>query len=388
MRGYLAWDDEHLDNDLSVEFRYTQAYRDCSDRGLAARELECLRIALPAAVAPPQEEDLLAGRRVFRPLGVAPSYWDDDTDGLDNVAFYADLGRLERVMNRPSQTEETRVAIAGLINFWKKENVNAKVRAKFDPVMKREMPSDLWSVDSGVIFGLYRLVFSQLDYDKLICLGLPGLREEVLNRLKDETLSADQREFLLALVGLTDLMTEILGIYEEQFRQRLAEGRDPERNLQRGKIPCRIPTWTESADWLCLRGWLGPELLRRLSRSRIQRDDSGLPAAHLDPERHSCFRRSSAGFHGSNRTDRKRCFESWRTMIRSGRWSRRWRWMCLKRNRFRKIRRCATGKISHVSVRIRHQKIIWKTGHYEKNRILFSGRRRAGSWQPAGGEGI
>lgn len=228
MRGYLAWDDGHLDDGLSIEFRYTQAYRESEGKGLAGRELACLRIALPAAVAPIQEGDLFIGRRMFRPLGVAPSYWDDDTDGLDNVSFYADLGRLERVMNRPSQTPENRKAIAELIDFWKKENVNAKVRAKFDDVMRREMPSDLWSVDSGVIFGLYRLVFSQLDYDKLVRLGLPGLKDEVLSRLKDDSLSASQRDFLLSLSSLTDLLTDILGIYEDQLRAKLSEGADPQ----------------------------------------------------------------------------------------------------------------------------------------------------------------
>ena len=227
MRGYLAWDDGHLDDGLSVEFRYTQAYRDSAGLGLAARELACLRVALPAAAAPLREGDLLVGRRMFRPLGVAPSYWDDDTDGLDNVSFYADLGRMERVMNRPTQTPERRAAIAELIAFWKKENVNAKVRAKFDETMRREMPSDLWSVDSGVIFGLYRLVFSQLDYDKLIRLGLSGLKVEVLSRLDDPALTGDQRGFLEALAGLTDLLTELLGQYAAQLRGRLAGGADP-----------------------------------------------------------------------------------------------------------------------------------------------------------------
>ena len=181
MRGYLAWDDAHLEDSLDMEFRYTQVYQENSGRGLAARELKCLEVSLPAAIAPAREGDLLAGRRMFRPLGVAPSYWDDDTDGLDNVSYYADIGRMERVMNRSSQTAESRAKIAGMISFWKKENVNAKVRAKFDDEMKREMPSDLWSQDSGVIFGLYRLVFSQLDYDKLVQLGLPGLKAEVVD---------------------------------------------------------------------------------------------------------------------------------------------------------------------------------------------------------------
>ena len=227
MRGYLAWDDAHLDDGLAVEFRYTQAYKDCEGRGISFRELQCLRVSLPAAVAPIRDGDLLAGRRMFRPLGVAPSYWDDDTDGLDNVSFYADIGRMQRVMDRPSQTPESRDAIARLIEFWKKENVNAKARAKFDAAMRREMPSDLWSVDSGVIFGLYRLVFSQLDYDKLVRLGLPGLRAEVLSRLKDSSLSADQRDFLESLCGLIGLLADILGMYEDQLVRKLDDGADP-----------------------------------------------------------------------------------------------------------------------------------------------------------------
>lgn len=229
MRGYLAWDDRHLDDGLSVEFRYTGAYRANTGKGLASRELACLRVALPAAAAPVQDGDLFVGRRVFRPLGVAPSYWDDDTDGLDNVSFYADIGRMERVMNRPSQTAESRAAIAGLIDFWKKENVNAKARAKFDETMSREMPSDLWNRDSGVIFGLYRLVFSQLDYDKLVRNGLPGLKNEVLSRLKDSRLSEAQRDFLSALAGLIGLLSDILGQYEDELRQMIAEGKDAAR---------------------------------------------------------------------------------------------------------------------------------------------------------------
>ena len=87
MKGYYAWDDQHLDDGLSVEFRYTETYKAYTGKDLSLRELKCLEIALPGAAAPLQEGDLFVGRRVFRPLGIAPSYWDDDADGLDNVSF-------------------------------------------------------------------------------------------------------------------------------------------------------------------------------------------------------------------------------------------------------------------------------------------------------------
>ncbi len=229
MRGYFAWDDVHLDDGLSVEKEYTRVYREYTGKGNALRELKCLEVALPAAARPVREGDLFVGRRVFRPLGVAPSYWDDDADGLDNVGFYADTARMRRVMDRPGQTEENRRAVGEMISFWEGENVNAKARAKFDDVMRREMPSDLWNLDSGVIFGLYRMVFSQLDYDKLVRLGLPGLKSEVTARLEDASLAGDQRGFLEAAAGTVDLLLSVLGRYEAELQASLTGGADDGR---------------------------------------------------------------------------------------------------------------------------------------------------------------
>jgi len=220
MRGYFAWDVINLDDSLSLEFEYTQKYRELSGADISLRELECLRIMLPACAQSVQDGDMFVGRRVYRPLGIAPSYWDDDWNGLDNVSYYADTARLERVMNRPSQTPENKQAISELIEYWKTENVNANVRAAFDETMKREMPSDLWSRDSGVVFGLYRFVSSQLDYDKLVRLGFPGLKKEIAARLNEGAPDEQQQSFLRALDGLIDILISILARYEKELQQK------------------------------------------------------------------------------------------------------------------------------------------------------------------------
>ena len=226
---YFAWDDQHLDDALEPEFAFTEAYRAAAGKGVAAREAACLAVCLPAAAMPVEKGDWFVGRRVYRPLGVSPSYWNDETDGLDHVSYYADLDRLARVKNRPGQSEENRRAIGDLIRFWETENVNAKVRAAFPDLMRREMPSDRWTRDSGVIFGLYRLAGAQLDYDKLIRLGLPGLRKEVRERLADAGLSETQSDFLRGLMSLLGILDGLLARYEgelEVLKQKEPENAD------------------------------------------------------------------------------------------------------------------------------------------------------------------
>lgn len=223
MRNYYAWDDEHLSNDLKAELDFTRAYQEAAEKRLALRECACLRIALPASAMPVREGDWFVGRRVFRPLGVAPSYWNDETDGLDHVGFYADLDRLTRVMNRPDQTREAREAIAGMIAFWRDENTTARAHARFDECMRREMPSDLWNRDSGVIFGLYRLVVSQLDYDRLVQKGLPGLRAALDARRQDASLTGEQVDFLAALDGVLEILAGLLQRYEAELNHLLLQ---------------------------------------------------------------------------------------------------------------------------------------------------------------------
>lgn len=235
---YFAWDNKHLLNDLMPEQEFTRVYRAHLSSGLAKREAACLAVSLPAAALPPEKGDWFVGRRVYRPLGVSPSYWNDETDGLDHVSYYADLDRIERVLNREDQNEENRRALSEMLAFWRQENVNAKVRKRFDPEMQRELPSDYWTSDSGVIFGLYRLAGAQLDYDKLVRLGLPGLKEEVTRRLSQSGNGEKQRDFLSALLSLLDTLTGSLRDYERQLALQLRSADETDRARLSAMLRC------------------------------------------------------------------------------------------------------------------------------------------------------
>ena len=71
-----------------------------------------------------------------------------------------------------------------------------------------------------------RAYINQLLEAELVRLGLPGLKNEILSRLEDDTLNAEQRDFLSALGGLIDLLSDILGQYADELREKLAAGAD------------------------------------------------------------------------------------------------------------------------------------------------------------------
>lgn len=62
-----------------------------------------------------------------------------------------------------------------VFRFRKEENTVYKAHAAYTPEMSRYIPSDNWSGESGIAFSLYRLCGGQLNNDKLLRLGLPGL---------------------------------------------------------------------------------------------------------------------------------------------------------------------------------------------------------------------
>ena len=229
---YFDWDDQNISNDLAPEFEFTKVYKEYTGANRAIREARCLAVCLPASALPVEKGDWFVGRKRYRPLGISPSYWNDETDGLDHVSYYADIDRMLRVMNREDQPAEQKSQIAEMIAFWENEHINAKARASFDEVMLREMPSDRWTKESGAIFGLYRLGGAQLDYDKLVRLGIPGLRNEIENRGLAEDITEEQKGFLQGLSEVLDILEKLLESYEQQLVELL---NDPEWDAEQLK---------------------------------------------------------------------------------------------------------------------------------------------------------
>ena len=72
-----------------------------------------------------------------------------------------------------------------MYKFWEKESTANKVRHSYPDEMAGYLPSDDWMHDSGIAFPLYRLTGGNINFRKLLQVGIPGLLKEIFaNREK------------------------------------------------------------------------------------------------------------------------------------------------------------------------------------------------------------
>lgn len=233
---YTIYDNLESAHDFQYELAFTKAYRDSGDAYRCVREARCLELYIPEMLRPVQPNDLFVGRRVYPTLGVSPMYWNDETDGLDHIGYYADFDRMEAFRSRTKLPEETAAAVDEMIAFWKGEHSNGRVRAAFDAQMQREMPSDLWNLESGVIFCLYRLAGAPLDYEKLVEKGLPGLKQEIEQRRQRGRLTDEQNAFLDSLKRLIDVIEKALLNYAQELARMAETDAAPQELLKMREI--------------------------------------------------------------------------------------------------------------------------------------------------------
>ena len=228
---FFAIDDVLAPYDFAYELAFTETYRKYQNAARSTREAACLALFIPAMLRPVQDGDMFAGRRIFPTIGVCPMYWDNDTHDVDHIAYYADMDRLMRMRERANLQPRLQEKVDDMIRFWDAERCNARVRAAFDEQMMREMPTDHWDSDSGVIFCLYRLAGAQLDYDKLMRYGLPGLRALFAERLNRPENDAEQNAFYQACMDVLGTLIKVAQDYAFEMEQALPNA-TPERAAQ------------------------------------------------------------------------------------------------------------------------------------------------------------
>ena len=164
----LTADTRTLEQKLDAMERFTETYRRHLGAPSAIREAECLKCQLPDRLAPLQRGDRFGARIHYLPIGFAAQ-----TIG-DRFGYYLDEDTIRAWMENAGAAQRGR--LQALIGFWSTEHSTHLAKKSFPAETAKALHSDAWTEDSGIAFPLYRMAGALLDYDKLLTLGVPGLR--------------------------------------------------------------------------------------------------------------------------------------------------------------------------------------------------------------------
>lgn len=212
---------------FALELRFTEAYRRHRDAHPALREAACLRVQVPAILQPIGDGDLLAGR--VRPglVGFSPDEW-----GTAAFGYYHLPQAIREAVDAHGLDPELQEQVEQMSAFWDEESTAAKVRRAYPEVMAHALPSDDWMNTYGVAFPLYRLTGANVDYGKLVRLGIPGLAAEVRHRWVRALEAGDDAELFEGMLGALDVLADAVRHYEAQARALADETADPVRRAE------------------------------------------------------------------------------------------------------------------------------------------------------------
>jgi pyruvate-formate lyase len=213
---------------------FTQLYEATRNHHPAQRELAALRLQLPYMLAPLGEQDLFAGRLRYPTIGLSAQ------DG--GFLWYCRFQELTAQLTQDTVAPPERQTLEELIGFWERENSQSRLRATYPPTLQQALPSDNWTTDAGVAFPLYRMAGSYLDFDKLIRLGIPGLRSAVM-AAQQSGVDGAHEEVYAGMVGALDLLIEAAQRYAMQARQQ-ASTAHPQRAQELQIIAAILDTIT------------------------------------------------------------------------------------------------------------------------------------------------
>jgi len=200
---------------LELELAFTRAYRACEIENSFARELKCLEVLFPAILQPMVPGDLLAGRIRYPLVGFSA-----EAMGL---GYYCREAEIREVMRLAAMAREEVRAVEEMLEFWKGENTQARTRTAYPPAVQKALPSDNWTVESGIAFPLYRMAGTVPDYGKLLRLGVSGLRRELEQRTGDSQAGTEELRLLQHLQGAVNILENVCLCYARQAEFQAAQ---------------------------------------------------------------------------------------------------------------------------------------------------------------------
>jgi pyruvate-formate lyase len=202
--------------DLKREIEFTRTYRAHRNDHPALREAACLRAQFPAILGDIREHDLFAGRLEFGPVGFSTQ------EQIGGTGYFCRESILFEELQKKTVDLQYREDVHEMMLFWRRETTTQRVVDAFPPELKKTLPTIDWEFQPAVVFPIIRCAGSFLDYEKLLRLGIDGLRAEVARRRSGANVGKDAAAFFDALLDTLSLFGECCDHYAAQARS-LAE---------------------------------------------------------------------------------------------------------------------------------------------------------------------
>jgi pyruvate-formate lyase len=225
---------------FEAELRFTETYKKYKDAHPAIREAMCLKEQFPAFFTPIQEDDLFAGRIKNTLVGITPDEW-----GSTAFGYYCVYDKIEKELEDKTINEDLRQQVLKMVEFWKKESTSSKLRNAYTDEMKKYLPSDNWMGSSGIAFPLYRLTGGNVDWEKLLKKGIPGLIKDAEAFINNPVVK--NKEYYTGTKMALELLASICLFYADQARELKENTDDEARKKELEKIASILEVITVSA---------------------------------------------------------------------------------------------------------------------------------------------
>lgn len=190
--------------------QFTNMYQSFSPTDICSRELACWSVQLCGMVRPVQENDLFAGRMEQMPIGIS----SQSKEAGMGYCIHPDIDKL--LVNQSSLTPENRNKLSILLAFWEENGTAQKSRKMMPDEVKKAINGEYYYRESGIAFMLYRMSGIQLDYAKLIKLGIVGMKQEISNQLEQG--KSEAIPLYTNMLKALNLFSELCIIYASHVR--------------------------------------------------------------------------------------------------------------------------------------------------------------------------
>ena len=185
-----------------------------STNDISLREAYCIKAQYKLLAADWQSGDLFAGRITKSPLGISPQ--------ASGYIYYFDENRMLNLIHDSTIIQQNKRALQEMVPFWRKENTNYKAANAYPAELVKALPPNNFMDSTGVGFPLYRISGTQMDFDKLIQLGIPGLQDEIDKYTRINTSSESQSMYKAMKITLNTFV-EIADYYISMLENQKAQ---------------------------------------------------------------------------------------------------------------------------------------------------------------------